>query len=256
MRLALALLCVPVVAAAVPNAITHSGRLLSSTGEPMSGAVPLTVRLFDAETAGNQLWADSFTPTVEDGYFSVQLDAVDATVLASGTVWVEVDAGSPMARQPLLSVPYAISAGSGGTQSGTFTARVQLSTACTGATPPVNVNAPGRYTRVGDLVTISISDLPVGATYSGHCIHYISDLPFEAATAASFAVGHARGIQFKWNNTVIDNFTLSAHIQPNTTSIVTNTSSSVSPFSGWWFLSGTDNVYVHSVTGSYFTDEP
>ena len=107
------------LALAVPLELEHTGRLFDSTGLPVSGAHPVQVALFDAQTGGTEVFAQTDTLSFDDGYFSVRLGANTANPLeaddlrvSSGTLWVELTLDStPLPRQPLASVPYAVLAG-------------------------------------------------------------------------------------------------------------------------------------------------
>ena len=70
--------------AQVPQDVTFRGRLVDGVGSPQSGPVNLELRVFDDETTGSQLYAESHTGVPLDaiGAFSVQLGA---GTLPSGT---------------------------------------------------------------------------------------------------------------------------------------------------------------------------
>src|ERR1700743_991771 len=55
--------------AAVPQILTQQGRLLDSSGAPVSGTVAFVFTLYDAPTAGNVLWTESQMITLDNGYF-------------------------------------------------------------------------------------------------------------------------------------------------------------------------------------------
>jgi hypothetical protein len=113
MRLIPFLLGCPLVAQAVPVEVLHQGRVLGPAGAVVEGPTSLRVSLHNAETAGTELWADTFSITVDDGYFSVllgsgaPLDTV--THLGAAEVWVATSVGGVATgpRMPLVRVPYA-----------------------------------------------------------------------------------------------------------------------------------------------------
>ena len=258
-----ALLIAGAAAFAVPPTLSHSGRLLDGNGAGINAPTSITVKLFDASTNGLQLWTDNFTIEPSDGYFSLELgeagNEIDASIVGDGPLWVEmtVDTASPMQRQRIQSVPYALVAETIAGNIGTFSPVVHMSPGtCNSSATTVTATAVGHYQRVGDVVTISITDLPKGDTHAYHCIHAIDGLPFSAAHDSAFAIGHARGIQFRWASTIHTNFTLSAHILEGESRIETRTSHTTSPFTGFWYLSGNQTgTFIQSISGTYFTDD-
>jgi hypothetical protein len=109
--------------AAAPLVLTHSGRLTSTTGQPIDGATDVRVTLFGTETATSGFWTRLYDDLpVEDGYFAVSLVTSDTsqplnpTDFLDGDTWVGVQVGGVDVgpRQRLGSVPYALVAGSGG----------------------------------------------------------------------------------------------------------------------------------------------
>lgn len=87
--------------------------VLKQSGEPVTGTVDATFRLFDAAVGGAPLGADVVLPgiAVTDGLFEVTLD-FGFGALAGGDVYLEVEITSPNSalltpRQPIRSVPMA-----------------------------------------------------------------------------------------------------------------------------------------------------
>ena len=72
--LTLTLLAAPAVSQ-VPQDTTFTGRLADNLGAPLPGPVNLELRIFDAETGGNQLYSEQHLGVSLDatGGFSVQL---------------------------------------------------------------------------------------------------------------------------------------------------------------------------------------
>jgi hypothetical protein len=103
------------VAAPVPARITEQGRLFQAgTSTPVTGTVAMTFAVYAAPTGGTALWSESFTVTLDDGYFSVQLGSSTAF---PGTLWdgsvryigVKVGTDAEMTpREEVASVPYAL----------------------------------------------------------------------------------------------------------------------------------------------------
>jgi hypothetical protein len=103
--------------AAVPGTLTQQGRLLDSSGTPITNSVSITFTLYDAATAGTSLWTETTTVTPDSGYFSVQLGsttAFGATAFDGSTRYLGVKVGSDpemTPRETVSSVPYAMHVG-------------------------------------------------------------------------------------------------------------------------------------------------
>lgn len=93
----------------VNTLITYQGHLREN-GQPLTGTVEMSFRLYSAESGGSPLdilWA--LPVQVVDGLFTAQLDfGIDA--FDGGTRWLEVSVqGTPLTpRQLLTAVPYAL----------------------------------------------------------------------------------------------------------------------------------------------------
>lgn len=249
------------LAGAAPGTLSWSGRLLDAQGDPINGEQSLTLTLYGDDSTADERWTDTLEATVDNGYVTLELgDAeapIDATVLAGGDVHLQVTVGSlSLPLQPLYPAPYAVVAehtlDGVVEQRGTFTPTVHLFSGSCNGTPNITTTASGTYRRVGSLVHISITGLPTGATHAYHCIESISGLPFNSAAPAAFSISHARGIQFKYANTVHNNFTLSASLGTAADRIYTQTSHQSSSFSGYWYINGPDTgQYVQQISGTY-----
>ncbi len=121
----LILLCaVPALAAAqVPSKVGYQGRLLKSDGTPESGAVQVTFTIFSDPNAGTQLFTETQSLALTDGYYSTFIGEtipIDATVFTGPERFLEVKVNgtalSPRAK--LASVPYALMAGTAASVSG------------------------------------------------------------------------------------------------------------------------------------------
>src|SRR5687768_2052555 len=60
-------------AAAVPETITHQGRLFDAKGEPISESLDVSFTLFDAVQGGAAVWTETHSVAFDSGYFSVEL---------------------------------------------------------------------------------------------------------------------------------------------------------------------------------------
>ena len=100
--------------------MNYQGYVTDSGGSPLDGDYEMSFSFWDAETGGNMRWgADVQTVTVSDGLFSVVLgDAtpIDPSVLFDKQLYMEVEVEStPLPRQPLRAVPYAMGLVAGST---------------------------------------------------------------------------------------------------------------------------------------------
>src|ERR1700722_17568375 len=103
--------------ASVPLRLNEQGRLFQAGGDtPVTGNVAMVFTIYDAATAGTALWTETFSVTLDEGYFSVQLGS---TVAFPATLWngavrdigVQVGTDAEMTpREEVASVPYAIAA--------------------------------------------------------------------------------------------------------------------------------------------------
>ena len=131
MRLAALLalaLALPMSALAAPGELSHQGRLIDSAGTPLSGDHAITFTLYDDASSGNALWTETLTASFEDGHFSVVLGAdspFEAGDFDGSTRYLglAVDGGTELSpRISVVSVPYAIHAGSADTATSADTA--------------------------------------------------------------------------------------------------------------------------------------
>lgn len=103
----------PAAAGAVPTTINFTGRLTTSTG-PVTGAINLTLKLYDVATGGTPLWseihgnvgADSGLVFVDAG----SLTTLDETIFDGRRLFMEVTVGTETLapRLAINSVPYAL----------------------------------------------------------------------------------------------------------------------------------------------------
>jgi hypothetical protein len=101
----------------VPTVMTYQGFLQNSSGEPISGTVNLVFSIYDQESGGNKVWEESHSSVpVADGIFTVLLGSAGTPLTPevfsseSRYIQVTVDGGSPLPRQRIASVPYALRA--------------------------------------------------------------------------------------------------------------------------------------------------
>jgi hypothetical protein len=105
----------------VPATLTQQGRILDTSGTPVSSKVHFVFTIYDDPTAtkaADALWTDAEDITLDDGYFSWQLGtntAIPSTVFDGSVRYLGVTVGSDAEMTPrevISSVPYAMVAGS------------------------------------------------------------------------------------------------------------------------------------------------
>jgi hypothetical protein len=99
--------------AAAPRKINYQGYLTNPAGSPLTGTYNMVFSLYDAATAGTQLWTETRSVSVDKGIFNVALGAVTTISLAFDVPYyldIRVGGEQMTARQPLTSVGYAFSA--------------------------------------------------------------------------------------------------------------------------------------------------
>jgi len=107
---------------AVPSEINYQGRLTDANGDTVTGDVAMSLKMFDAATAGNEIYSEDIgTVTLDNnGIYSFEFGAsgqsvVDGTETIAGALsaadshWLElsVDGTAQTPRERVLSVPFA-----------------------------------------------------------------------------------------------------------------------------------------------------
>lgn len=131
------------VYAAIPHLINYQGRLTDKSGKPLEGSYALTFRIYDAETAGTQLWEETHSGVViQKGVFSVLLGSVtNFNLTFSNPYFLEIKVGSEVMapRQRITSAGYAMRAENAGSAD-TLTSVLPTSKGGTAVT--TNANSP------------------------------------------------------------------------------------------------------------------
>lgn len=108
LRSFLALTCVfTTSASAAPQMLTQTGRLLDSSGVALNGTESITFELVNASDVVR--FAQTTTVPLEDGFYSVQLGAMDSSILAEDLDVRMRMGATELGRQTLTAVPYALS---------------------------------------------------------------------------------------------------------------------------------------------------
>ncbi|MCP4703469.1 MAG: hypothetical protein GY865_02570 [candidate division Zixibacteria bacterium] len=98
------------LAVEVPNIINFQGYLTNGS-TPLDGSFELTFKIYDVPTGGTELWTETRTFDVSDGYYSILLGEVTPIDISfSGNAWigVQITGQSEMTpRYQIASMPYA-----------------------------------------------------------------------------------------------------------------------------------------------------
>lgn len=101
--------------AVVPSTLSYQGTLTDKAGNPISATRTIVFRLYNIDSGGTALWAETQTLTVTGGRFGAVLGlstSLDPSIL-SGDTWLGIGVeGEPemTPRQKLTSVAYALKA--------------------------------------------------------------------------------------------------------------------------------------------------
>lgn len=97
--------------ASIPNTISWQGVITDSEGELLTGNYNITVKIFDAHTAGNELWSETHNSVnVYNGLVNLILGSVEEFDLNfTEQYWLEIKVGdgTPLSRIALNTVPYS-----------------------------------------------------------------------------------------------------------------------------------------------------
>jgi len=96
----------------VHGRIPIQGRLTDASGSPLNGDYSITFRIYDDDTDGTVLCQDTQTVSVSNGLFSTAIDGCTPSDIDGTQVYLGIQVGSDgemTPRQPIYSVPYAMS---------------------------------------------------------------------------------------------------------------------------------------------------
>lgn len=100
-------------AAAAPDTVAVQGSLSTGAGGPASGAFPMVLSVWTAQSGGSSLWSqDVGTVDVVGGVWDTELGPIPSAVLdAAGTLWLEATVGGQaLLRRPLRAALFALRA--------------------------------------------------------------------------------------------------------------------------------------------------
>ncbi len=104
-------------ALATPQVMTHQGRLFDMAGTPVTGTQDIKFAIYDLEVGGVELWSETITVDLDEGYFSAVLGemvVLDEVVFDGSVRFLGITVGADPEMTPLAaitSVPYAMFAG-------------------------------------------------------------------------------------------------------------------------------------------------
>jgi hypothetical protein len=122
-------------AVAAPRVLSVQGALRTASGSGVDGTYDMVLRLFPVQTGGSAVFTQTVTDVVvEQGVFDAALGPLPAGVEAAPALWLETEVeGTVLPRQPLRSVPWALSADQ---------AAVALDLLCSGCVGAADVGFP------------------------------------------------------------------------------------------------------------------
>jgi hypothetical protein len=108
---------VPGLAQGAPGLINYQGKLMDSSGTPLSGTYSITFRIYSQATGGTILWYETHSSIpVQDGMLNALLGTVSpfpATLFDGDSRWLAIKVGSDTEMTPrsrIASVAYAVRA--------------------------------------------------------------------------------------------------------------------------------------------------
>lgn len=144
----------------VPQRINFQGRLTDANNNPLTGNYSFSFKLYNVQTGGTELWFESKTLTVTNGYYTTNLgDAhpIPYSVFTStGFLWLEVGVGGVTLtpRQRIVSNGYAISSQFANASAGDFVMGSGLLNASTFTSTTGSLRIAGTLTVVSSTITI------------------------------------------------------------------------------------------------------
>lgn len=160
---------------------------------------------------------------------------------------------------PTTQVPSADGTTLDDYEEGTFTATLNMNSnpGTTNGAVSNTITSTAYYTKIGNLCNVEAYFDVTG--YSNYAAFSITGLPFTARTTADgngfpLAVGHCRGIVFRYSADIITACALQAIVSSNSTSIGLQATSFNSSYSGYYYIRNEagQGKYIH-VNGTYLT---
>ena len=168
--------------AGVPSEINYQGRLTDANGDPVTGEVTMSLKMFDAATAGNELYSEEIgTVTLDDnGVYSFPFGADGQSVVATSESITSTDGVNQVFNATLANLPvdgsvslsdgtYTWSQVNGSSSAADFTASV---TPASGAVSAIYLSgAPAAGVEI--TATYDYLDASVVGALSSHESHWL-----------------------------------------------------------------------------------
>ena len=144
--------------------LSYQGYLTDASGEPLTGDVDITFRLYDAPSGGAALWTEAHTGQnavpVDDGLFNVMLGSltpISSTVWGNGASYLGVQVGNDAEMSPrevVGNVPTALTVPDGSVTLAKLDSTTWTDLPLEGGfhSPPNPDWQKAQYRRVGDIV--------------------------------------------------------------------------------------------------------
>lgn len=139
--------------AAAPQRINFQGRLTDAGGNPVTGSKSVTFSIWNAASAGGQLWSEARSVAVSTGVYNVALGevvALSSAVFSAPDRWLQLQVEADPAMTPrikLQSVAYALRAERAGGLSDA--SGIDVATANTGGLNVTGTVAAGAFSGDG-----------------------------------------------------------------------------------------------------------
>ena len=172
----LMMILLPTELLGVPAYLTHQGRLISSDGNPMTGASDVVFSLYSSETGGSTIWTQTSTVAFDDGHYTVVLGPgtpqLSTEILDGSTLYLSVELDGAEAFSPrfqVTSVPYALLAGTANS--------VVTESGDTVLDNSGNLNLPGNLSIDGSFTMPSTTqgELPSPGNNNKGQVYYLTD---------------------------------------------------------------------------------
>ena len=138
--------------AALPTTLNYQGHLTDSVGAPVNGSVNVTFQIYNVSAGGLSLWADTYSVTVNQGVFSIELGAPPNPIpagLFEIPLWIGItvapDIDEMIPRRPITTTGYSFKSGDANTLEGVSASALDQSAHVGNSANPHNVTA----TQVG-----------------------------------------------------------------------------------------------------------
>ena len=181
----------PVVAQSVPTIISHQGRLLNASNQPVTSNVSVVFSIYDASSAGNQVWTETQSITPDSlGFYETFLGgstALPASLPNPSYLQITVQGETLSPRLEFGAVPFAQRAdvaetANTATSANTANLANDLNcTGCVGTTDIADATVTSRKVKpILETILLGFGSFtfpPDPATVPGSTINFTADIP-------------------------------------------------------------------------------